>query len=307
MSSSRVRVNRCLLACAALVVACRAPASTTPPPPTAAFTRPATLEELVRIRCRTDGEQVITTWTGVVYAVVPAERIRHVFDVVGMNVARCLEADGGWHITSRELMYYLEPGSDRALVRWTNPWTDETVPVVHVANRLVQSRLGGGMPLEVAGSRATLVIDVPLLYPNVLARDERTRPYSPEADYQAIELFTLSAPAASLLAAGQPSVSEMALSWYREGPWLPWMKMSDRPGRLLYRAHGRRVDALADLAPLLQHELAERVPLYREAPRCVVKDRKNETSWSYFARVLDAYLAGERFPLPAPLDPTECA
>ena len=77
MSSSRVRVNRFFLALAALVVvACRPPAPAVPPSPApaaVAFTRPATLEELVRVRCRLDGEQVITTWTGAVYAVVPAE------------------------------------------------------------------------------------------------------------------------------------------------------------------------------------------------------------------------------------------
>ncbi|MBZ0237026.1 MAG: DUF1838 domain-containing protein [Deltaproteobacteria bacterium] len=262
---------------------------------------------MVRIRCRLDGEQVITTWSGAVYAVIPAQPIRRLFDAVGMNVARCLEVDGAWHITSRELMYYLEPGTDRALARWTNPWTDETVPVVHVANRLVQSRLGAGVPLEVAGGRATLVIDVPLLYPNPLARDERTRPFSPLTEYQAIELFSLTTTASSLLAADQPAVAEMTLSWHREGPWLPWMNMGERQGHLLYRAHGRRVAGEAELAPLLRRELAERVPLYREAPRCLVKDQKNETSWTYFARALDAYLAGERFPLPASLDPSECS
>ena len=184
VSSTRVRMN-CILSTALAVAACRtsapAPPAPTPAQAVASFTRPATVEELVRVRCRLDGEQVITTWSGVVHAVIPEQPIRRLFDVVGMNVARCLEVDGAWHITSRELMYYLEPGTDRPLARWHNPWTDAHVPVVHVANRLVQSRLGAGVPMEVAGGRATLVIDVPLLYPNPLANDERTRPYSPRS------------------------------------------------------------------------------------------------------------------------------
>lgn len=308
MTSSRHRAN-CILSIAMGLAACRASApapAPAPPPVLASSRRPATVEELVRVRCRLDGEQVITTWSGVVHGVVPDQPIRPLFDVVGMNVARCLEVDGAWHLTSRELMYYLAPGTDRPLARWHNPWTDERVPVVHVANRLVQSRLGAGVPLELAGGRAILVLDVPLRYPNPLAHDERTRPYSPAAMYQAIEMFMLAAPASSLAAAGEPTVTELTLSWHREGPWLPWMNMGDRPGHLLYRAHGRRVDREEALAPFLRDELAVRLPLYREAPRCVVTGRTNETSWTYFASALDAYVAGATFPLPAPLDPTEC-
>jgi hypothetical protein len=296
-----------LLALSILATSCRAPAPAPDVPRSSPTRRPATAEELVRIRCSLDGAQVVTTWSGAVYAVVPGEAIRHLFDLEGMNVARCLQVDGAWHITSRELMYYLAPGSTRALERWTNPWTGQQVPVVHVANRLIQSRLGAGAPLEIAGHRATIVLDVPLFYPNPLARDPSTRRYSPDEMYQAIEMFSLSAPASSALAGDEPTVSDLTIGWHREGPWLPWMNMGDRSGRLLYRAHGRKIGGVDELTPLLRGEIASRVPLYGEAPRCLVEDQPNETSWSYFARSFAAYVAGERFPLAAPRDPRECA
>jgi hypothetical protein len=305
-ASSKTGMKRILLVSIAAAAACRTPAVATEAPSVVESKRPASVEELVRIRCSTDGEQVVTAWSGVVYAVVPGEAIRHLFDVEGMNVARCLQQEGAWHLTSRELMYYLEPGSTNALDRWTNPWTAEQVPVVHVANRLVQSRLGAGAPLEISGDRVTLVLDVPLYYPNPLARDPATLPYSPSATYQAIEMFALSAPASSALSSSSQTVSELTLSWHREGPWLPWMNMGERPGHLLYRARGRKLGRLDDLVPLIRAELDQRLPLYREAPRCVVEGRRNETSWTYFASSLAAYRAGERFPLPAAPDPTEC-
>ncbi len=291
----------------AIASACRSPA---PARPADGAVAPATervvsAEELVRTRCDLDGRQVVTTWAGAVYAVVPGEPVRHVFDTLGMNVARCLEHRGRWHLTSRELMYYLAPETGRPLERWRNPWTDEHVAVVHVANRLVQAPLGGGSPLHVVDGLATLIVDVPLFYPDPLAAELATRPFSVGDNYQAIELFALQAPAAAVSNADLSSVPTLTLSWHREGPWLPWMKQGARPGRLLYRAHGRKVASVQMLDPLLQRELRERVPLFLDAPRCVVADR-NETSWTYFARNLPAYLAGARFPLPAAPDPTEC-
>lgn len=34
------------------------------------------------------------------------------------------------------------------------------------------------------------------------------------------------------------SVSKVMLAWDRIGPWLPWMKMGDRSGNLIYSAWG---------------------------------------------------------------------
>jgi hypothetical protein len=224
------------------------------------------------------------------------------FDVVGLNVARCVRHDGAWHLTSRELMYYLAPGGERPLERWRNPWTDVEVPVVHVANHLVQARLAGGAPLTVADGRATVAIDVPLFYPNPLAADPALAAYGPSASYQGGEFFTLGVPAAALTATTAPT---MQLTWHRLGPWLPWMQMGDRPGVLLYRASGRKLGSLDELPAFLRAELRDRLPLFAHAPTCVV-DARNQTSWTYFAAHLADYLAGAEFPRPAPVDPGEC-
>ncbi len=281
------------------LAACHPPAPT--PPVTS---RAITADELVRLRCATDGRDTYTTWTGTIYGFVPGERPRALFATVGMNVARCLREGDAWHLVSRELMYYLDPATGAVLDRWPNPWTGATVPVVHVANRSVQNPLAGGAPMQVADGWATVTIDVPLFYPSPLAADA-TRAYSPAPDYQAGEFFALSAPAAALADPARATVPAMTLGWHRVGPWLPWMAMGERPGLLVYVAHGARVDGLAALPAILRDELATRLPLYRHAPRCVVRDR-NETSWTYFARHLAAYQAGARFPIAAPDTPDAC-
>ncbi|MBL8627637.1 MAG: DUF1838 family protein [Myxococcales bacterium] len=279
---------------------CAATRAAPPPPPP--VTRTASLDELVRVRCAADATEVITSWTGTVYAYPRDERPRALFDVVGVNVARCLPIDAGWTLTSRELMYYLAPGGTTPLRRWRNPWTDVEVPVVHVANRLVQAPLGGGVPLTIADGRATLSIDVPLFYPNPLAADPALAAYGPSPSYQGGEFFTLSVPAAALTATTAPT---MQLTWHRLGPWLPWMQMGDRPGVLLYRASGRKLGSLDELPAFLRAELRDRLPLFAHAPTCVV-DARNQTSWTYFAAHLADYLAGAEFPRPAPVDPDEC-
>lgn len=282
-------------------LACRAQA---PSPVIATRSPHGSVEELVKLRCALDGQEVLTAWTGEVYAFVPDEAPRRLFAVTGMNIARCIRVGDGWHLTSRELMYYLDPATGRVLDRWHNPWTDETVPVVHVANRLVQNPLGPVAITRTQG-RATLALDIPVFYPNPLAGDPATRAYSPQAHYVAAELFAFETSASDLDAPGRASVPAMTFTWHRVGPWLPWMNMGARPGQLVYSAHGRKLAAFAELPTSLREEISARLPLYRHAPRCIV-DARNVTSWTYFAQHLAEYRAGARFPVASAENPAEC-
>jgi hypothetical protein len=297
-------MTRChITLCVLLLTGCaaRAPA----PAARSSIADVASVEDVVRVRCARDGSDVFTTWTGSVYSFVPGERQKQLFTVVGMNVARCLRDREGWFLTSRELMYYADPESGAPLERWANPWTGETVPVMHVANALVQMRLGGGAPIQVVGNVATLSIDVPLFYPNRLAAAAELRAYSPEAHYQAGEFFTLAADASAIANRAAATVPELSIGWFRISPWLPWMNMGERAGRLVFVARGKKVRAPSELPEVLRRDIEARLPLYKAAPRCFV-DAKNETSWTYFAAHLQPYLAGARFPMPAPARPGEC-
>lgn len=278
-----------------------------PARPTAPKSVEGELADFIRTRCSTDGADVFVRWTGHAYAYVPGERPQRVFDVVGMNVASCQHADDGWQLRSRELMLYLDPETGERLDRWTNPWTEQEVPVVHVANDPVQMRLGErGLPYRVAGGVARFGLDVPLFYPNALASDPKMAAYSPQANYQAGEFFVLMADADQVSDAERSSVDWMSLSWHRISPWLPWMAMGDRPGYLVFSADGAKVEGFEQLPELLQQEIETQLPRYARAPTCWI-DARNETSWSYFARHLQAYLDGERFPRPAPETPDRCA
>ncbi|MBD2388691.1 DUF1838 domain-containing protein [Cylindrospermum sp. FACHB-282] len=239
-------------------------------------------------------------WSGKIYSFVPGEKRQLLFKIVGMSVSRCIATDeGSWDFTSRELTYYLNPQTDEVLRKWQNPWTEETVTVMHVANNPVQGQFKGKFPAQVDGENTTFVFDIFPTYPNPLAEDEKFAEYSPNPIYQAAELFKITVPSADLVNAEIPSVTKLRLSWDRIGQWLPWMKMSDRAGYLIYSASGSKVGSFAELPPLLQEEINTRLPLYKQAPTAFI-DGADMTSWLYFQKYFSAYLGGEIFPLPAP-------
>ena len=253
----------------------------------------------VKVRNSLDGQQAVLIWTGAIYSFIPEEKKRKLFNIVGMSVSRCIDrGNDSWDFTSRELTYYLDPKTSEILHRWQNPWTGETLPVMHVANNPVQGLFKGKFPAKVDGDITTFAFDLFSHYPNPLGGDERFAEYSPNPTYQAIELFKLTVPTQELQEPDRTSVSNVILAWDRIGPWVPWMKMGNKAGQLIYSASGSKVDRFSDWPQLLQDEVTHRIPLFKEAPKEFREEREDITSWIYFKKHFDAYLAGERFPIP---------
>ncbi|MEA5620988.1 DUF1838 domain-containing protein [Cronbergia sp. UHCC 0137] len=236
-------------------------------------------------------------WTGKIYSFVPNEKRQLLFKIVGMSVSRCIaNTEGGWNFISRELTYYLNPQTEEILRTWENPWTGESVTVMHVANSPVQGKFKGKLPAQVDEENTTFVFDIFPNYPNPLAEDPKFAEYCPTPIYQAAELFKITVPTADLINSELASVTELKLSWDRIGQWLPWMKMGQQPGYLIYSATGSKVPSFKELPPLLQTEINNRVPLYKQAPTAFIEG-EDMTSWLYFQKHFPAYLAGETFPL----------
>jgi hypothetical protein len=256
------------------------------------------IKYFIKLRSSLDGQQSFLTWSGSIYAWIPGERRKKLFNMLGMSVSRCIPVDGeSWDFTSRELTYYLDPETGKILNRWENPWTGETLTVVHVANNPVQGRLKGQFPAEVNDDMTTFWFDLFPHYPNPLADDPKFAQYSPQEIYQATELFKLTVPTEDLQNPDLNSVSKLFLSWDRIGPWLPWMKMGDRPGQLIYSGRGVKVNDFTELPELLQNEINTRVPVYKNAPQPPLDEEADMTSWTYFKKHFQAYLSGERFPI----------
>jgi hypothetical protein len=80
----------------------------------------------------------------------------------------------------------------------------------------------------------------------------------------------------------------MHLAWYRVGQWLPWMKMGERPGSLIFSTYGWRIKNLDDLPDILKRMLERpEYALYREPPPAD-DTRPMADEYAYFQRIMQA-------------------
>ncbi len=94
----------------------------------------------MRLGCSPDPVHPRISWMqGQLLARRAGEPDRVVFLVQGINTRACASVDDarrgpGYRSVTREAIFYLDPQTRAPLERWSNPWTGETVPVVHVFN-----------------------------------------------------------------------------------------------------------------------------------------------------------------------------
>ena len=208
-------------------------------------------------------------------------------------------------LTSRELEYYVDVDSGEPISRWNNPWTNETVPVVHVANTPVQGVFGNGsVDGRVIIDEVNVASTYNLFYPNKLAVDVKFKRYSWQSHYESSELFSYFTPEAQLRDPKSVSARDMHFTWTRISQWLPWMAMDGLDGRIVFTASGSKV-AFEELPGWLQADITTRLPLYRHAPHCYL-NASSGTSWSYFAQHFEAYKRGAVFPVAAPAEKEPC-
>ncbi len=244
----------------------------------------------VKTRVSLDPEQsTFLFWNGSIYASIPGKKRKLLFNLMGMSVSRCIPtAGGGWDYISRELNYYLHPTTNEVLDKWENPWTGETVPIIQIVNNPVQGYFQGKFLARVDGDRTTFAFEIFPTYPNSLTKEPKFVEYSPQPSYETAEFFKLTVSTADLLNLRLKTISQLQLNWNRTGQWLPWMRMGDNPGYLIYRASGKKVNKFTQLPKLLQREINTRCPSYKEAPisHCNVEGM---TAGIYFKQHFNAY------------------
>lgn len=243
-----------------------------------------------KIACSTvDGEPVTFWWFGKAFTRRQGERDRHVFDVEGMNVRTCeTSPDGGFNLVSRELLFYKDKKTGKVLKTWDNPWTGETVDVLHVANDPVNAKYrpkgrdGGDFKWSgfIKGDTWWQTVTVPLYYNNVLASE-----YQKEVGpfYHATEMFNFLGDVDSLLSP-DTTTAQAKVGWVRMSDWLPWMEMSGREGVIYMHTAGRKLDSWDDLSDTIKDEIKKHYPEYASPPP-TDDDRPNVTSWSYYDQV----------------------
>jgi len=248
---------------------------------------------MLRIVGDLDGRPVFKDWDVTIFAVLPNEKPRAILRMQGYNAGRLIaRPDGGHAWVTREVSYYQDLATGEIIERWTNPLNGQSVCVVQVANDPVSNvfppasndRPNPFAAFRLAGDVATLRWDIPLAYPNALQPGEHTEE-STGPTYLASEHFTFFANAADVLSDAQRS-TPTHYSWFRTGPWLPWMKMGQAPGYLIYSGHGRKYGSFDELPARVREYTLRHFPAFATAPDAYYQP--NETSWTYYAKLKKA-------------------
>lgn len=253
-----------------------------------------------------EGEEAIYWWHGKMYSRRPGERDRHLFNVQGMNVRACDILEDpvrglGFRSVSREVMFYLDPESNDVVDTWVNPWSGEEVEVIQVANDPVNMNIArpryafdedgnpqatfsnfehGGFFMNGGGAAR-------LFYENPLAGDYQDYV---GGTYHAMEFGTGATPIDDLLDGDADKVTDRVISWARVSKFLPWMKMGDRDGVVIFHTAGMRLDSFDDLPDVVKNEINENYPQYVSAPP-LNDPRPNETSWTVTQKAIDGWRA----------------
>jgi hypothetical protein len=256
-----------------------------------------------KIQCSLkDGDPVTYYWHGRAYSRVPGEADRMLFRVEGMNIRQCgtvedSEKGTGFVLRTREILLYLDPQSGEVLRNWDNPWTGDTVEVIHVANDPVNSGpfySGKGtsrpfmMPFSRQNGRWWLTSTIPLFYTNPLAGDYQKYV---GGTYHATEMFNFLGDEASLLDP-ETSSANTQVGWVRMSSWLPWMEMGDRTGIIYFHTAGLKLESYDQMSDTMKDEIAANFPEYSSPPP-LSDDRRNETSWTYFKKVIEGKDTGQ--------------
>ena len=243
-----------------------------------------------------DGENTTYWWHGKAFGRRMGMSDKLLFLVEGMNIRTCNtvydeKGNYGYRLISREILLYKDKKNGEILRTWTNPYTNEEVEVMHVANDPVNQRPSYGVdrngdvkefPGNIMDGRWWFTATIPLYYKNILGGDYQKYV---GGTYRATEMFNFFGDIKSLLDENK-NTADVQVGWVRHSDWLPWMQMSGRDGIIYMHSAGKKLNSFDDLPDLFKKEIAKNYPEYNKPPPLNDK-RPNETSWTVFKKEMD--------------------
>lgn len=239
-----------------------------------------------------DGEEVIYYANGKIYGFVEGERDKPLMGFEMYNIGKYVKTgENSYNLLTNEVLLYTDLKTGEVLEKFENPYTKETVDVLHVWNSPVNQKavLEGkygkwGVNYNKLGDDMICMnADIFLAYPSPLKMAEY--PKNSQSDlYEAAELFQFFFSEKELNDPNDKS-TECTISWTRLGPWLPWLEMGQRQGKMVYQGAGYKLmETDYDKMPkVLTDYVMKNKPEYRNAPK--EYSSPNETSWTYFKKM----------------------
>jgi hypothetical protein len=241
-------------------------------------------------------------YDGVLLGIAPGGPARELVGIKGMSSQRLtkLKDRPGWLVLQKEVGFFTDLETGRALDTWRNPFTNEDVQPFHIANPAVNrpiepvvrdtrfyDTVAGSAPKErpfvldwrIAGDRAFVeqrshVWAKNPLDPQVWKRESA----GPQIQVSDLQSYTVRI--ADLQDPKRTSVPYWG-HWTHWRPWQPWMLMGDRAGGCLYSATTGSAGSLEDLPQDIVSLVRERRPEFLVAPDDV---RQSEPSLIRYMR-----------------------
>ena len=237
-------------------------------------------------------EEVIYYANGKIYGFVEGERDKPLMGFEMYNIGKNVKkGDYDYQLLTNEVLLYTDLKTGKVLEKFENPYTNEVVDVLHVWNSPVnqeqklQGKYGpwGVSHTKLGDDLICMNADIFLAYPSALKIEEY--PDNAQSDlYEAAELFQFFFSEKDINNPDLQSV-DATISWTRLGPWLPWLKMGQRQGNMVYQGAGYKLlEKDYDKMPtVLRNYVMANKPEYRHAPKAF--SAPNETSWTYFKKI----------------------
>ena len=250
---------------------------------------------------------------GKVFGVRPNEPIRELFVMEGFSVTRTKQLeDGSIRRLLREVVFYKDIDTGEILKTWHNPYTDEDVRVVPIANDPYNFTISSYLNIPNAyedteagkekpkipflldwtdGPNDTIILNtgINLFYPNRLQPEKWVRESAGKFN-RVSEQFIYVFKKSDVTDPNKTHIPAVG-SWSRITPWLPWMLMGQAEGHISYFSTFTTLPGGIDELPEDIREAARAIdPKFLSAP---TEDYgPNESS-------LEAY-ATEQTPAPVP-------
>ena len=247
------------------------------------------LKDYLRVVGDLSGADTVFHFSGKVYSLVPNEKSMELFDYEGCTISRIDSTEAGYRLLGKEIGLFLDHRTGEILRTWKNPFTLQIVPVIHVWNDPANQRfeydantlpyIRQFLPSTEIGESVVYHSELFPFYPHVLSR--RLFGDQVQGDYlQSAELREYRVKQADLANTQSCSVpAEFSYIWI--SPWLPFMKMGDREGQMLFVLRGSKLEKGYEALP--QH-FREYISIHKadfeHSPREYVEPNMNP--WSYF-------------------------
>ena len=224
---------------------------------------------------------------GTAYGVRDNEKVRALFGVEGFSFTRIKRLpEGSWRRMLREIVFYRDLETGKILETWHNPYTDEDVRVVPIANDPFNFTIAdtqpqppsyGGLQTEKPapkpflldwsdGPEGTLICrtGIDMIYPSALQPDKWPRESAGPMN-RVSEHFIYTVKRKDV---ENPALTNLPINgaWSRITPWLPWMLMGQAPGNISYFTNFATLKSIAELPADLVAAARAVSPKYLSAP-----------------------------------------